>query len=78
MVKMIRERFQMGFSLNEYYFSLPALNELIIRNVNIPQKSSGKIYLHGFGGASQKAFGACIYAFSCNKESETELRLILC
>ena len=45
----------------EYYRTLPKINDLIItRNVN-PGNKSESFDLHGFGDASEKAYGACVY-----------------
>ena len=45
----------------EYYRALPKINDLIItRNVN-PGNKSESFDLYGFGDASEKAYGACIY-----------------
>lgn len=45
-----------------YYKSLPRLNELRIpRNVT-PDNQSEQFEIYGFGDASEKAYGACLYA----------------
>lgn len=61
---------------NTYYKSLPRINEILIsRNVN-PGNVSGKIDIFGLGDASEKAYGACLYAVSTNRDGETICQLI--
>ncbi|XP_046613760.1 uncharacterized protein LOC124302046 [Neodiprion virginianus] len=67
---------QLQNTWDEYYNSLPKINEIRIpRNIN-PGNDSGKFDLIGFGDASEKAYGACLYAVSRNSKGETNSHLI--
>nr|XP_046478563.1 uncharacterized protein LOC124217212 [Neodiprion pinetum] len=67
---------QLQNTRDEYYNSLPKINEIRIpRNIN-PGNDSGKFDLIGFGDASEKAYGACLYAVSRNSKGETNSHLI--
>lgn len=59
-----------------HYNSLGKLNELRIpRNVN-PGNSSSYISLHGFGDASERGYGACIYALSYDTQGNPHCSLL--
>lgn len=59
-----------------YCSSIQAINELEIpRNIN-PKNSVKRVILHGFSDASEKAYGACVYALSFNSKGEASCYLI--
>lgn len=61
---------------DEYYASLALLNKLTItRNVH-PHNQEFRFDVYGFCDASEKAFGACIYAVSKNHDGVVTSRLI--
>ncbi|XP_025602297.2 uncharacterized protein LOC112694947 [Athalia rosae] len=61
---------------NNYYGTLGELNRLeITRNVN-PRNGAAYVLLHGFGDASEKGYGACIYALSYNENGEASCLLV--
>ncbi|XP_046592768.1 uncharacterized protein LOC107217180 [Neodiprion lecontei] len=67
---------QLQNTRDEYYNSLPKINKIRIpRNIN-PGNDSGKFDLIGFGDASAKAYGACLYAVSRNSKGKTNSHLI--
>ena len=54
-----------------------------IKTMNIPRRFSGSLWsetvqfqLHGFGDASEKAYGACVYVLKQNPQGEWESSLI--
>ncbi|XP_025991335.2 uncharacterized protein LOC113003954 [Solenopsis invicta] len=68
--KIIQEQWQ------EFYDALQELNEFkVMRNLN-PGNQSQVFDIMGFGDASEKAYGACLYAVSKNKEGNTQSFLI--
>lgn len=61
---------------NDYYLSLPQLNELqISRNVNA-RNSQDTFDLIGFGDASERAFGACLYTVSIDTDGSLSSSLL--
>ncbi|XP_018375981.1 PREDICTED: uncharacterized protein LOC108769466 [Trachymyrmex cornetzi] len=59
-----------------YYESLLSLNKLKIpRNIN-PNNCESKVDLYGFGDASERAFGACIYSVSMDNQGNIQSHLI--
>lgn len=60
----------------DYYSSLPMVNKIVIpRNIN-PNNATLQFDLHGFGDASEKGYGACVYAVSKSKTGELNSILI--
>ncbi|XP_015119021.1 uncharacterized protein LOC107042476 [Diachasma alloeum] len=61
---------------DDYYMSLPAINDIqISRNVNLHNREE-KFDLHGFGDASERAFGACLYAVSTDHQGNPQSHLL--
>ncbi|XP_071574578.1 uncharacterized protein [Temnothorax nylanderi] len=60
----------------KYYTSLPRVNELRIPRNVIPVNSQEKFDIFGFGDASEKAYGACLYAVSIDKSGKVQSHLI--
>ncbi|KAK2578329.1 hypothetical protein KPH14_012630 [Odynerus spinipes] len=61
---------------NQYYSDLPRINQVqISRNIN-GENVEETFDLVGFGDASEKAYGACLYASSRNKEGQLQSHLI--
>ncbi|XP_071650767.1 uncharacterized protein [Temnothorax longispinosus] len=60
----------------KYYTSLPRVNELRIPRNVIPANSSEKFDIFKFGDASEKAYGACLYAVSIDKSGKVQSHLI--
>ncbi|XP_012224844.2 uncharacterized protein [Linepithema humile] len=61
---------------NEYYSLLQQINDVRIqRNIN-PNNEDCKFDLFGFGDASERAYGACLYAVSQSAKETTESHLI--
>lgn len=68
--------FKLKTTWEDYYSSLLHLRDIRIqRNVNIGNQSS-TFDVYGFGDASEKAFGACLYAVSTNKNGNKQSALI--
>lgn len=62
-------------SWNKYYKSLTTLRQIRIpRNFNLHSEKS--LEIHGFGDASEKAYGACIYCVHKAKEGQQKSFLI--
>lgn len=61
---------------DRYYTSLPRLNELRIPRNVIAANSSGEFDVFGFGDASEKAYGACLYAASVDDQGDVHTQLI--
>ncbi|XP_071648473.1 uncharacterized protein [Temnothorax longispinosus] len=60
----------------EYYKSLPQTNDVKIpKNIN-PENASGQFDLVGFGNASEKAYGAVLYAVSRKSGGTAQAHLI--
>ncbi|XP_018371866.1 PREDICTED: uncharacterized protein LOC108766835 [Trachymyrmex cornetzi] len=63
-------------SWKKQFDSLHEINEVAVqRNIN-PDNEAGSIDIYGFGDASEKAYGACLYAISCNKQGKKTACLI--
>lgn len=61
---------------NEYYESLSRLNLVQLpRNVN-PNNSTKEFDLVGFGDASQRAFGACLYVVNTDQDGNINSHLL--
>lgn len=64
------------YEWQNYRESLHNINELEIeRNIN-PQNQGNQIDIHGFCDASEKAYGACVYAYCLNDNQEVVVKLI--
>lgn len=59
-----------------YYTSLPRIKDLHIPRNAVPETEHGQFELLGFSDASEKAYGACIYAISRKKNSKMHAHLI--
>lgn len=59
-----------------YYTSLPRIKDLHIPRNAVPETEHGQFELLGFSDASEKAYGACIYAISRKKNGKMHAHLI--
>lgn len=69
---------EMQTTWDEFYGSLPQINNMkIARNINInPGNDSEEFDLVGYGDASEKAYGTCLYAVYRNTKGIMESHLI--
>ncbi|XP_017875370.2 uncharacterized protein LOC108622175 [Ceratina calcarata] len=60
---------------NQYYKQLPLLNNIIFPRNTIPHTSI-VTELHGFSDASEKAYGACLYLRTIDKQGHINAKLL--